>query len=615
MKLLLKKRRFLMILFMFYINIVLFCIPICADGQGNIDGGGHGQMGEGSHSNQWIPGDEGVRVTIVDTTTGTTMFNPVDLSNKSFEGRTEIYHFRKQCKLTYLTGAVNLSPLYGNYEAHVPDHSLPIIISSSTYGTSNPEVIKSYFTDNGTLTYIANLAGITFDELTGGNYRLVIEPIIYFYYTGKYYAMTAHEFFTMDMMTGGSLRTYFKTLAYKNLAYSMFLEYDELGVPAWTGGTSSAASIEQAFRYLGIGIVHFRDSTPPPPEEELKISSTPYVYRCDTDVITSITVSSSVDVTPDDPISVTFYINGDSYRVNGIVMPGGESQLVWCKWHTPSTPQNITGYAEISGRSYEVTIPIVIEELRENEPPDPKASDENGKPVQKPDNWREDEVEDAFREKGNHFDGYSTLSWGKWIAVAHTNVWYETYTYTDPETGEEYDEEEEHVEIYYTYEENRYYATVNGVLKLSADEKCPTAKNTSRGTIQIGSGYGVDALVSTYVNGTYNSGDITPIQNSIFYFPEFYYKTYWRLGEITNKGNNSSKLEFKHNRYSHFNTRTHFTPLWYPDAKDIYTDNYKMYVHMIDCWTPAGMLQCQSADAVQIDGTVYDDWRISEILD
>jgi len=601
-------------LFVFCINIILFCIPVCADGQGNVDGGGHGQMGEGSHNNQWIPGEEGVRVTIVDAATGTTMFTPIDLSNKSHVG-IDIYHFKKQCKLTYLTGTVNLVTKHNNYEAHVPDYPLPIIISSNSLGESNPEEIKSYFTDNGALNYIAGLAGITFGELTGGEYKLVIEPIIYFYYTGKYYAMTAHEFFMMDAITGGSLRAYFKTLAYKNLAYSMFLEYDELGVPAWTGGTSNAASIEQAVRYLGIGIIHFNDN-PIIPEEKLLISSNPYTYRCDTDVITSITVSSSVDVTPADPISVTFYINGNSYQVNGIVLPAGESQLVWCEWHTPSTPQNITGYAEISGRNHEVTIPIIIEDLKENEPPDPKASDENGKPVQVPENWEESEVEKALNSIKNNMNGYQTLSWEKWVAVADPR-WEVIGSHTEwnEETQEDEDVDDYDWVIYYTYQENHYYATLNGKLELSADEKCPTAETTVRGTVQIGSGYGVDSEVNTEVNGIYNSGDITPAQNCIFYFPEFYYKTYWRLGELTEKGSSSSKLEFKHNKYSHFNTRTHFTPLWYPDAKDIYTDNYEIYVHMIDCWTPAGMLQCQSTDIIRIYGTVYDDWRVSEVLE
>ena len=39
--------------------------------------------------------------------------------------------------------------------------------------------------------------------------------------------------------------------------------------------------------------------------------------------------------------------------------------------------------------------------------------------------------------------------------------------------------------------------------------------------------------------------------------------------------------EFKENRYSTYNRRTHFTPIWYPDG------SYMPYTWLIDCWTRA----------------------------
>ena len=56
------------------------------------------------------------------------------------------------------------------------------------------------------------------------------------------------------------------------------------------------------------------------------------------------------------------------------MIPANESQLVWCKWHTPDKPKSITAYAKVTGEKT-VSIPIVIEELKENEPPDPKATE------------------------------------------------------------------------------------------------------------------------------------------------------------------------------------------------------------------------------------------------
>ena len=69
----------------------------------------------------------------------------------------------------------------------------------------------------------------------------------------------------------------------------------------------------------------------------------------DTDVITAITLTTSRDLTPDNPATVTFNIMGTSYRVRDIVIPGGDSQVVWVKWHTPPTPQTITITVSVSG--------------------------------------------------------------------------------------------------------------------------------------------------------------------------------------------------------------------------------------------------------------------------
>ena len=54
-------------------------------------------------------------------------------------------------------------------------------------------------------------------------------------------------------------------------------------------------------------------------------------YRVDTDVITAVTLRTDQDLTPDNPASVTFHILGTTYRVNDIVIPAGDSQVVWVK--------------------------------------------------------------------------------------------------------------------------------------------------------------------------------------------------------------------------------------------------------------------------------------------
>ncbi len=51
------KKIFIFIMTMIFINFVRY--HLYAAGEGNVDGGGSGNMGQGTHENQWIPGDEG----------------------------------------------------------------------------------------------------------------------------------------------------------------------------------------------------------------------------------------------------------------------------------------------------------------------------------------------------------------------------------------------------------------------------------------------------------------------------------------------------------------------------------------------------------------------------
>ncbi len=66
-------------------------------------------------------------------------------------------------------------------------------------------------------------------------------------------------------------------------------------------------------------------------------------------------------------------------------------------------------------------------------------------------------------------------------------------------------------------------------------------------------------------------------------------------------------FEFQENKYSTYNNRTHFTPIWYPDAP------YVVYTSIIDMWTPDGMLRMNLSDSVNIDGNLYEDWHIGPI--
>jgi hypothetical protein len=97
---------------------------------------------------------------------------------------------------------------------------------------------------------------------------------------------------------------------------------------------------------------------------------------------------------------------------------------------------------------------------------------------------------------------------------------------------------------------------------------------------------------------------VTAAQNAATYFPEFRYAWYWRLLDRSITGKSSS-FEFKNNRYSTYDRRTHFTPLWFPDG------TYTPYTWLIDCWTPAGMLSMNLTATVTIRGNLWEEWHIA----
>ena len=100
---------------------------------------------------------------------------------------------------------------------------------------------------------------------------------------------------------------------------------------------------------------------------------------------------------------------------------------------------------------------------------------------------------------------------------------------------------------------------------------------------------------------------VTGAQTAITYFPEFGCKTSWRILDLTQRGLDA-RLEFKANKYSTYNRRVLFTPIWYPDGA------YMAYTYLEDAWTPAGMLSANLTDSTQISGNVYDDWHIGPKL-
>ena len=183
---------------------LVFCLvpstAFASGGNGNIDGGGGG-MGQGTSSNFWNPGNDGVRITVVDAASGAAVSSPLDFSNRT--QKSSILHFGKVNKLQYLSGS-GLSLQSGvAYSCIKPAQSMPTIVSSK--GQSNIDAIKRYFCSEYACMMVAQAAGVDYERMIAGEYKLLIEPIAYFTHNGQYYCMTATEAGLYDQMSGGNL--------------------------------------------------------------------------------------------------------------------------------------------------------------------------------------------------------------------------------------------------------------------------------------------------------------------------------------------------------------------------------------------------------------------------
>lgn len=568
-------KRFLISMFSLLIMTSSVSSPIYANGDGNIDNGG-GDMGSGSSQNKWTPGYDGVRITVIRDSDRAVVSTPIDYSNKTIPNN--LFHFGKVSKIQYQDG-VQLTPHHNSYTYKIPASPMPRIISSGDTRT-DIEVIKRYFTSEGAIIMVANDTGIDYDTLTNGNYKLLLEPIAYLTFQGGFMAMTAHEAALYDQTLSGGLRSKMVSLTHQNLPLAMFLETPDLGFPAWNGSRSDRVSNDQIISSLGLGIVRFNDApiTPPPPMQ----------YHTNTEVITSVRLSTSAPITPESPASVTFHIMGSSYTVSNIVIPEGDSQLVWVKWRTPSQPQTVSIQIHASKGSLSTsTITASIVDLNQSIPPDPKATDRN-------DNFQQPSIPS--------YTAKTSASWGIWSAYWKAYwVWISNWHWisTGPDTGYWVDNGYWEDQGWWEYTWTGYSASFSATQSVIPDAKSPHITSNS-----IKSGYGIEIDTSTVLSSNAPSSHITGAQNAVSYFPEFNYQTYWRLHDLKTSGL-SAAFWLKPNEHSTYESRVHFTPIWYPDS------SYTPITRVLDAWTPDGMLTLQLQSSITISDNLFSDWHIA----
>ena len=555
-------------IFLIFMMLVSLMVPITvfAVGDGNIDSGGGG-MGDGTSTDKWSPGYDGVRVTVVRASDHAVVTTPIDLTNKS---PTNVrLHFGKVSKLSY-NGGRAISPSGQSYTFVNPAQEMPRIVS--TNGSSNIEAIKSYFTDEQVIRSIASITGMDFDVLIGGDYKLLLEPMAYYRFQGVMIATTATEAAMYDEQLSGLLRRKMVSLSHKNLPLAMFLEVGDLGYPAWSGSTTTAATNADIKSSLGLGIVRFTEQPEPP-----IISAYDYEYRVNTEVITSVMISGGQS-DPDRPTRVSFIIEGRTYNVGNVYYPNGDSQLAWVKWTTPDTAQDMVIDVIVNGpgSTTKSIINVKIVDLDKNPPPNPVADDRN-------DSFSYSSVPNRA-EKTN-------ANWSIW------SPWWRAY-WVWHSTGEDSGYWCDHG--WWEFDLDQYTARLLGDMSIKNDSKNPTASGRV-----FKSGYGINQTVTGNVS-TNQSSAITYAQKAVSYFPEFRYETYWRLLERISSGSNA-RFEFKKNNYSTYKNRTHFTPIWMPDG------SYTVNTWLIDAWTPDGMLSMNLTDTLTIKGNLWQDWHIAPI--
>lgn len=573
-----KRKAYLFLVILLALTFLL-PYPAYAEGEGNIDHGGGG-INPGSDRNKWRSGDEGVRVTVVRASDRAVVSTPIDFSNRN-PSPTIAVHFGKVSKLSYTAGR-SLTPTTTVYRCVKPSITIPRIISANS--RANIAEIKKYFCSEYMAKMVADLTGMDYDTLISGKYKLLLEPFAFVTYEGIRIAMTATEAGLYDLLLGGGLRNRIPSTSHKNLPLSMFLERPDLGYPAWAGSHTSRVSNADIISSLGLGIVSFQEVP-----QELELTHYDYEYRVNTEVITAVTVSGG-QADPDRPVTVRFNIGGTTYTVRNVYYPEDDSQLVWVRWVTPSTPQTMSINVSVSGggSTSKGTITANIVDLSGNDPPNPVANDRN----------------DSYTTSSVPSNEQNTsASWGVWRPWWRANwVWHSSWNwYSDGKGGGHWEDDGEWVdEGWWEFDYNSYSARLTASMSIKPDDKAPTASGKT-----MKSGYGINQTTTATVS-TNQSSAVTGAQTAVTYFPEFQYKTYWRLLDRTSSGYNA-KFEFAENKYSTYQRRTHFTPIWLPDG------SYTPYTWLIDCWTPAGMLSMNLTDSVTIRGNLWQDWHIAPV--
>ncbi|MFT8889114.1 MAG: hypothetical protein ABF904_09875 [Ethanoligenens sp.] len=306
-------------------------------------------------------------------------------------------------------------------------------------------------------------------------------------------------------------------------------------------------------------------------------------YLTDTDVVTSAIVAdnSPVAVLPGDTVTLKLTVsasNDNTYttQTKGVIVPANDKNLIWYRWHTPSTPGTYTLTATAASPSvpaqsgWTSTLKWNINAPTESTPPQPKLYDKA--PVN-------------FYMQNPASSGYSpSLTWNEW-------------TYSGG-----------------AFQKETYTANLSTTLQITPEmgengqTRIVTATQDSNGVWTMKSGYGINETATGSVSVTSSTGSpinatsTTLAQLTEGRYPEFNYWSdgYFRLFQNNGSGN----FTLQPNKYSVLNLPVHYPPVWFPDG------SYTAQATVSQAWTPAGMLGGDATDTIQIKGALPQDWYV-----
>lgn len=308
-------------------------------------------------------------------------------------------------------------------------------------------------------------------------------------------------------------------------------------------------------------------------------------YKEGTDVITSYIIYNDSEriVLPETNATAKFtayYYKGNSKVTitnqtwNSVVIPVGESNLVYFKWSVPNNLEGVTVYCECSinldGKLKEgnttdntATLSTVIADRGYSQTTNPGYTDE---------------APNSYYNATTPSVKNGSASWTMW----------------------EY-QNDEFVEVRYGLK----LSITNPLIR--PGETCETAIY-SGGSWTMKSGYGISMMFAPYITSLSGSSmpdpsAYTDIQTVYATFPENmysasapqyrtleYYDEYW--GFVENSGADGYE-------------RLHYIPVWVKDG------NYSVAVTTTDVWTPAGLVSSvRNSNIVTIDGNIFDDYYV-----